>query len=449
VRRPAGLAAVALLAGACALGGCSSLGGQHPSPRPSSRPARVTQAGPFRPFTVPAPKALARLGITAGRGLRVTGQERFPLFPAAVLGAGLVVGLPAAAAPAGGAPGGGAPAFSPAGGLAGYAVVRLSDGRVTPLPVVHPGWDPGLAPRPVAATASRVIWLEADRRPGGYLWVLYAAPGPGSRPELLDGNREPVPAAGVPDFIGVQGNSACWARSDDARSWTIVRRPVTGPGPTITAQVPGTVTSCLPAGNDTIVVTKRSAGRERSAAKGTVPERSPAGGLIRAGSPAPGNVLDVTPEGRVGTLLSGTYAVSVQGQRVAYSSAGGGATSRTVSVARLAGHKLTGIRTLSVSGPGGSRPDGSGPGSAGPGSHSAALVMWLDSTHLLVGAGPDVAQNPLLLVDVRTGQTAPVLPGPSLLYWADVANGHLSYARSLPSPGPDRSLEIDEFSVRH
>jgi hypothetical protein len=80
---------------------------------------------------VPAPRALARLGITAGRGLRVTGQERFPLFPAAALGAGLVVGLPAG---------------SPRGGLPGYAVVRLSDGRVTPLALVHPGWDPGLTP---------------------------------------------------------------------------------------------------------------------------------------------------------------------------------------------------------------------------------------------------------------------------------------------------------------
>jgi hypothetical protein len=384
---------------------------------------------------VPAPKALARLGITAGRGLRVTGQERFPLFPAAALGAGLVVGLPAAAAPGGGAPGGGAPAFSPPGGLAGYAVVRLSDGRVTPLPLVHPGWDPGLAPRPVAATASRVIWLEADRRPGGYLWVLYSAAGPGSRPVLLDGNREPVPAAGVPGFIGVQGSTACWARSDDGRSWAIVRRPVTGPGPAITARVQGTVTSCVPAGTDTIVVTKRDAAGQRSAAKGSLSSA----GLVRAGYPAPGSVLDVTPKGRVSTLLSGAYDVAVQGQRVAYS-----ATSRAVSVARLAGHKLTGIRTLSISGPG-----VRGPGSRGPGSRGAALVMWLDSTQLLVGAGPDVARNPLLLLDVRTGRTTPVLPGRSLLAWAGVANGHLSYARSLPTAGPDRSLEIDEFSVRH
>jgi hypothetical protein len=434
VRRSAGRAAVVLLAGACALAGCSSLGGQHPSAKPSSRPARVTQAGPFRPLMVPAPTALARLGIIAGRGLRVTGQERFPLFPAAALGAGLVVGLPAAGAPAVGAPGGGAPAFSAPGGLAGYAVVRLSDGRVTPLPVVHPGWDPGLAPRPVAATASRVIWLEADRRPGGYLWVLYAAPGPGSRPELLDGNREPVPAAGVPDFIGVQGNSACWSRSDDGRTWTIVRRPVTGPGPTLTAQVQGTVTSCMPAGNDTIVVTRRSAARVRSAAKGSPSSAASAG----AGYPAPGNVLDVTPEGRVSTLLSGTYDISVRGQRVAYYSAGA-ATSRTVSVARLAGHKLTGIRRLGVS----------GPGSSGLGSSGTALLLWLDSTHLLVSAGPDAARTPLLLVDVRTGQAAPVLVGQSLLYWTGVANGHLIYARSLPSDRPDQNLEIDEFSVRH
>jgi hypothetical protein len=412
------MAAVVLLAASCLLAACSSLGGQHPSAKPSPHRARVTQAGPFRPLMVPAPKTLARLGIAAGRGLRVTGPTKFPLFPAAALGAGLVVGLPAG---------------PPGGGLPGYAVVRLSDGRVTPLPLVHPGWDPGLTPRLAAATADRVIWLEADRRPGGYLWVLYSAAGPGSRPELLDGNREPVPAAGVPDFIGVQGNSACWARSDDARNWTVVRRPVTGPGPTLTAQVQGTVTSCMPAGNDTIVVTKQSA------AKGRVPQGSPPGGSAGAGYPAPGNVLDVTPGGRVSTLLSGTYDVTVAGQRVAYSSAGGGATSRTVSVARLAGHKLTGIRRLGVS----------GPGSSGPGSSGTALLIWLDSTHLLVSAGPDVARNPLLLVDVRTGQTAPVLPGHSFLAWAGVANGHLIYARSLPSAEPEQRLEIDEFSVRH
>jgi hypothetical protein len=390
---------------------------------------------------VPAPTALARLGIAAGRGLRVTGPERFPLFPAAALGADLVVGLQAAGPPAAGGSAAGVPtaarpAGSPRGGLAGYALVGLSDGRVTPLPLVHPGWDPGLAARLVAVTANRVIWLEADRRPGGYLWVLYSAQGPGFRPELLDGSREPVPAAGVPDFIGVQGNSACWSRSDDGRTWTVVRRPVTGPGPTITAQVQGTATSCMPAGADTIVVTQRSAARERSAAK--VSPSAAASASVGAGYPAQGNVLDVTPEGRVSTLLSGTYDISVQGQRVAYYSAGA-ATSRTVSVARLAGHKLTGIRGLGVS----------GPGSNGLGSSSTALLLWLDSTHLLVSAGPDVARNPLLLVDVRTGHTAPVLLGHSLLHWAGVANGHLIYARSLSSAGPDRSLDIDEFSVRH
>jgi hypothetical protein len=387
----------------CQLAGCQVGGGGLP-PGDSKVPPASGRVLAHAAAKSPPP-VLAQAGVRAGRQLLVRGPSYWPLFPAAAGAGGLVLGLPTRGVPLG----------SSRDKLTGYAIVRLSDGRVTRLPRVHPAWTPGVVGGVLSTAAGRVIWLEADRRPGGYQWALYVARGSRSRPRLLGESRALVPSAGLPVSVGVQGQAVCWASSDDDRHWVVVRRPVAGAGLTVTARVDDLVAKCLPAGRDTLVMTQQGP-----------PDRP-----VSAGDPMPGNVFDVTPAGRVRRLLKGPYSVSVAGDQVAFCSQEPyGATGAVpVEVARLAGHRLVGAHPV--------------------GPRGVAIFEWLGSRYLVAmkGSGPDSGLWPLLLIDTRTGQSRTILPAPSRIVWEGTSDGHLVYARFVPPPGPGQALDIDEFGL--
>ena len=165
MRLRTGFVAVAVTAGMCQLAGCQ-VGEDGLPPGVSKVPPASGRVLAHAAAKSP-PRALAQAGVTAGRQLLVRGLAYWPLFPAAAGAGGLVLGLPTR----------GVPFNSGRDKLAGYAIVRLSDGRATCLPQVHPAWSPGAVGGILSTAGGRVIWLEADRPPGRYQWALYAARG--------------------------------------------------------------------------------------------------------------------------------------------------------------------------------------------------------------------------------------------------------------------------------
>jgi hypothetical protein len=391
VRLRAGVIAVIAAAGMWQLAGCSVGFG-------ASGPISYHSIGAhaFHARAVSPPLALRRVGVTNGRALLTWGE---PLVPMAAVRGGVALGLPI----------GGVPFGSGRNAMAGYAVVRVSDGRFARLLTVHPSWDRGLT-----ATADRLIWLEAGRQLGGYRWAVYTARGPGSPLRLLGRSRGLVPAAGVPSAVGVQGTAACWGESADGRHWVVVRRPVAGAGLTVTARVDDTVASCVPAGSETLVAT--TAG--------------PADPPMSAGSKQPGNVFDVTAEGKVGLLLRGPHLISVLGDQVAYSSFPAGEYPAALYVARLDGHRLVGAHAV--------------------GPRGVSIFSWLDGRYLLAMDGPrsDLDYGPLLLVDARTGRSRTILAAGHVA-WAATGDGYLLIGRYRSPPGLRQLLEIDEFGLPH
>jgi hypothetical protein len=378
----AGAAAIGLLAG------CSGSGHKAAALPTTIGGAPGVRGAPdaYPTYSVDPPAALAALGVSKGRAIRI--RSGYDPTDIDVAPSGVLASIPLfGAATQKNAP-------------SQEALVDPATGKISRIMAVHKGWSTAGA---ALAPNGTVVWTEmqsggscADSSYGCYSWAIYEAPKIGGTPHMLAQQAQAVPMRGVPLQVKISGSTVCWAASADEKTWSLARVPLAPGASQEVTQVNAWVSDCVADGDQTVLNTLT--------------------GFQGSGFAVP-NVVAIDSSGTQTTIADHSENAVALGNEVAY-----------VRIADpKAGRRQVWVTTLTDPKPRKLLDQG-----------DVYRVNWLDANHVLADT-----DSGLLLIDVRTGANSVVVPSSQVGLLTRTGDGRLVLGRRLANS----DTEVDVFSL--